>query len=713
VNVFYFLYWVNPNLKAEKHPMKVSVSSEFKKIAGQAITSIILFVFTYLALVALAAALMAASVYLGILIILLKPSFITLALGLGLAGMGVFVLFFLVKFIFKKHVTDRSHLVEIHREQHPELFAMIQSIVDKVQTSFPKKVYLSADVNAAVFYDSSFWSMFLPIRKNLQIGVGLINAVTVAEFEAILAHEFGHFSQRSMKVGSYVYNVNQVIYNMLYDNSGYQSVISKWASVSEWFSIFVKIGIYIIMGIQWVLKKLYDAVNLNYMKLSREMEFHADEVAANVSGSKPLATSLLRLDLANHSYQSVINFYNEKIAASVKTDNIYPQQKYVLGFLGKEDKLSFENNLPNVTVNHLSRYNKSKLTISDQWASHPASEDRVRKLEKLNISTINHDNRPAGRLFHEIAAVEKQLTEKLFSGIKYEKEASNTDVENFVQEFTKEYESATFDPLFNGYYNGKHPNHFDIEETRKEIGAVNDIEQLFSDDAVDMVYTSTSMERDIETLKLIAGENHSIKSFDYNGNKYTPQDCNTVLSLVEKELKETKEKILKNDKAIFIYFYNRAQNAGKDGELKQLYSSYFALDRFTDEMIEKMQPVREGIQFTFEETSYDLIHIAMDRLSSLETDFKERFKQILNRSDYQSQITTEMRDNFTKYIAFEGKYFNGVAYDSESLSLLYNAINHFQAILSGGFLKKKKELLNYQAQLEKDAEASWSSRKVS
>ena len=47
------------------------------------------------------------------------------------------------------------------------------------------------------------------------------------EFKAILAHEFGHFSQRSMKVGSYVYYVNQVIFNMLYDNDSFDKMIQK------------------------------------------------------------------------------------------------------------------------------------------------------------------------------------------------------------------------------------------------------------------------------------------------------------------------------------------------------------------------------------------------------------------------------------------------------------------------------------------------------
>ena len=50
-----------------------------------------------------------------------------------------------------------------------KLFSLIEEIVVKVNTDFPKKIYLSTEVNAAVFYDSSFWSMFFPIKKNLLI----------------------------------------------------------------------------------------------------------------------------------------------------------------------------------------------------------------------------------------------------------------------------------------------------------------------------------------------------------------------------------------------------------------------------------------------------------------------------------------------------------------------------------------------------------------
>ena len=93
--------------------------------------------------------------------------------------------------------------IRITKEKEPALFQLIEETYQQVGAPAPKHVFLTTDVNAFVSYDSSFWSMFLLVKKNLTIGLGLINSTTVSEFKSILAHEFGHFSQRSMKVGSY------------------------------------------------------------------------------------------------------------------------------------------------------------------------------------------------------------------------------------------------------------------------------------------------------------------------------------------------------------------------------------------------------------------------------------------------------------------------------------------------------------------------------
>lgn len=142
--------------------------------------------------------------------------------------------------------------------------------------------------------------------------MGLINTQTEQEFKAIISHEFGHFSQKTMKVGSYVYNVNHIISNMLFENEGFGNMSQKIASY-RYMGFFVVIAHYIIKGIQWILVQLYKVVNLNYLALSRELEFQADEIAANIVGAKAVETSLLRLNLADIAMHGVLNFYGGKI----------------------------------------------------------------------------------------------------------------------------------------------------------------------------------------------------------------------------------------------------------------------------------------------------------------------------------------------------------------------------------------------------------------
>jgi Zn-dependent protease with chaperone function len=196
-------------------------TAQYKREAFKAVLSILLFIIVYFALFVLSIGLVALCVYLGVMLMLVKIHWLTILLGLGLIGCSVMVLVFQVKFLFASSKTDESDSIEITESDHPKLFQSIRSLSERIGTPMPKKVFLSPDVNAAVFYNSSFWSMFLPVRKNLKIGMGLVNAVNVSQLEAVIAHEFGHFSQRSMKIGSWSYQVNRIIFDMLYNNNGF------------------------------------------------------------------------------------------------------------------------------------------------------------------------------------------------------------------------------------------------------------------------------------------------------------------------------------------------------------------------------------------------------------------------------------------------------------------------------------------------------------
>lgn len=677
---------------------EIQLSKEFKSQATKAIFAISVFIVTYLIMLLLAILLTGLCIVGGMSLIAIKPMFITIVLGIGLASVGVLILIFILKFIFKSHKIDRSHLIEIDEYQEPELFKMIEEIVQQVGTSFPKKVYLSSDVNASVFYDSSFWSMILPVKKNLQIGLGLINTTTKQELKAILSHEFGHFSQRTMKVGSYVYNLNQVIFNMLYDNESYERLIQRWSDVSGYFSIFVLIAVRINEGIQWVLRKLYGVVNRNYLGLSREMEFHADEIAASVTGYEPLKTSLLRMNLADNSFNNVLSFYDGKISEKIKSENVYKDQTEVIYCLSELQGLTITNGLPDISLEEQSKFDKSKLVIKDQWASHPTTYDRIKRLEETGFSNKIDSDTLANEIFRGLADLQEKFTKKIFENVDYQGEAVSISSLKFVEQYRQEIFSNSFDRMYNGYYDYKNPISFDLNANGSRVNK-DSMEQLFSDEKVDWVYSSISLQGDIETLRNISDNLLSIKTFDYDGIKYKKTDAQGLVEKLKVELENVNEKIKMNDVGIYHYFETIEEKQSRQKELKSIYEALFTFDKNFDSKYDVYIKLLNELQFLNVTTTFEQIKANLTAIQPKEEVLKQEIKALLSDNVLTSEITPEVKDNLEKYVSKVWEYFDGTSYNDNNLSIFHRALHNYSFLLSRKYFLMKKALLNYQKEL--------------
>lgn len=674
--------------------MNVQVSSSFKKMTGKAVFAIVLFIITYLILLCLAVGMTILCVMGGIALIAAKPMVITIGLGIGMASLGFFILIFLFKFLFKQHKIDRSHLIEISELEEPKLFSFIREIVNEVQTDFPKRIYLSSDVNACVFYDSNFWSMIFPIRKNLQIGLGLVNTISEQEFKAILAHEFGHFSQRSMKVGSYVYNVNEVIFNLLYDNESFDKMIQKWANISGYFSIFVSIAVKIIHSVQWVLRKMYDFVNVSYLALSREMEFHADEIAANVAGYLPLKQSLLRIDLADNAYNTVLKYYDGKIPENIKSKNIFKEQLFVMNYLATQSNLSFKNNLPIVSETELNKYNKTKLVIKNQWASHPSTEERIRALELTNIHKIGIDM-PAILLFENEERIQEKLSEKLFSEVSYTESAISLDFETFKSDYLQTYNTNSFPVEYNSYYDNKNPIEFDINGIT-DFNISETMETLFSRERIEMIYDFIALENDKHVLTNISNKQYDLKSFDYDGQKYKSTEAQILIPKIEIDQNIIKEKLKQNDLNIYKFFYHKANNKGTAHILQKKYINFFKQDSEYDHKIELYNNISEATGFISVATPNEQIIQKLKNLQSLELELKTQIRLLLDDEILKNDIIQEMKENFENYSSKEWEYFNGETYNDNNLQIFFAAANDYNYLLSRKYFLTKLDLLQFQ-----------------
>ena len=675
--------------------MKIQESVGFQKQVKKTLISIFIFIVVYLFLLAITIGVNIFFGYIGIWSIINYPNILTIGLGLGLIAAGLTTLFFLIKFIFGSNKTDTSDLIEITEAEQPELFAMIDELVSEIKTDFPQKVFLSHNVNASVFYNSSFWSMFLPVRKNLQIGIGLINSLTKQELKAILAHEFGHFSQRSMKVGSYVYNVNNIIYNMLYNNESINSIQNKMANLSGYIALTLYISTFSIRGIQTILQKLYDYININYMALSREMEFHADAVSVNVSGSKALADGLLRISFANYSFDTATYFYERKMSENFLPQDIYQDQKSVSLFLAKKNKYEIVNGFPQITIDAGAKYNKSKLNIEDQWASHPSTEDRVNAINKLNVLVDHENDGPAIEILRNREELLEKVQKLLFSELKHEGLINHLNNSEFQSQYEIDYYKNEFDEIFNEFYTYNNPLVHDFSEINFD-SEITPINELFSDKNVELSFEVNSLLNDKLTLEDISNKTYKLKTFDYDGIKYKAKEAGNILKQVEAIYNEKLSELNAINKRVFESFYQMALVSNKEYDLRNVYNKFKELDDVFDEKYQFYFEISNKYAFIYQQQEMSSIVTQLSNNKPLEKKLKDEISEFLKSDEIKAELSPEILKYLTHFTENELLYFYGSSYDDSNLGYLFTAMQQYHLLLSRSYFIQKKKLLNLQ-----------------
>ncbi len=646
-------------------------SPAFKKEAVKTLAAILVFIVVYILLLILALALAAACIYCGVMLVVNVPKWITILIGGGLVGLGVMVCIFLVKFIFDKTKEDLSDSIEITAGDEPALVEFIYSVAEQTGTKKPKRIFISHDVNACVFYNSSFWSMFLPVKKNLKIGLGLVNGINVGEFKAVMAHEFGHFSQRSMKLGSFVYNVNHIIFNMLFKNTGYTNTLQSFANIHGVFSIFAQITAKIVQAIQWVLRQMYKIVNLRYMGLSRQMEFHADLVAATVSGSNNIVSSLKRIELADACFQSTLSTYDKLWKENKRAGNIYEDHRSVLHYFARANKFDIVEGLPVLTKDHGSGPGQ-RVNIKDQWASHPSTLEREAYLNNFNLqSTINETS--AWSLIKNADQLKENLTQHIYRNIDAGKEKIILDNEDFNSVYNTEMELASLPGIFNNYYNDRTIAAFELPEN-DTVPAGTAFADVFMQEVEQLPGLIKSIESDISILKLIKSGEVTSRTFDFDGVKQHRKKASVNISHLETELSQKKDMLAAADKEMYRFFYYRAVGVSSESavELKENYNSYFKMRKEADEYLLFLQSFVNLIQSVYQALPNNEIIALIKKIKTEESKLKTQIEIWQQRGAFKNDLVLLKEVN--DFIKSDRAYFSGTSYFDHELAQLNTII---------------------------------------
>lgn len=673
-------------------------SATFKKEVKNVLTSIILFFIVYGLLMLLSVALAIGCLYAGGFVIVNSGHILGIIAGLGIVSIGIMVFIFLIKFIFSVKKHDESGTIPLTEKEQPHLFQFIRQLTADTQTQFPKKIVLSPEVNACVYYNDSFWSMLFPVKKNLQIGLALVNSLTLSEFKAVMAHEFGHFSQRSMKLGSFVYHVNKAIYNMLYENKDFGNFIGKWGSLHWAIGIFVWVTIQLVKGIQYILQVMYGFINKNYMGLSREMEFHADAVAASVSGSNNLVTALRKTEISDICYQSVIQKADEWLADNYRLENVYSNHDEVMIKYAATNNLPLQNATPVPDETFFKNFQLHKVNIKNQWASHPPREEREAHLQQLNVDAVK-DDQPAWVIFTDAELLQKKLTEQLYRTIPDHHEKETLNAAAFKERYLHDVANFSLPADYNGFYDDRQVNEMDIEaiyNLPEDTSA--DFNYLFSDEMTGLIKSLTGNEYDAVLLKAIVDKQIETKTFDYDGEKMENDAAPELLKKLNSEITRQKEQLQKHEEKIVSFFYHATKKHSHEAAaaLKEKYLTHFtnrkkAADFMStgNRIINLMEPLLAGQSVQIEEANI----MARSLMAETET-IKPLIRHWVSLSLFSNK--KEIEKKATDFLQADYHYFSGTSFFDNELSTLHQLVNE-TAIGIGTFqLKSFKSILEYQ-----------------
>jgi Zn-dependent protease with chaperone function len=161
--------------------------------------------------------------------------------------------------------------VRLKREESPDIFALADELADKLEAPRPHVIQVDADFNASLAQVPRL-GPFGWQRNYLTLGLPLMQALTPAQFRAVLAHELGHLSGNHGRFGSWIYRVRLT----------WVQLLTRLEREEHWGSfLFTKF-------VNWYAPYF----NAYSFVLARRHEYDADRASARLTGGREAAVAL-------------------------------------------------------------------------------------------------------------------------------------------------------------------------------------------------------------------------------------------------------------------------------------------------------------------------------------------------------------------------------------------------------------------------------------
>jgi len=244
-------------------------------------------------------------------------------------------------------------------KRFPVLFSEIEKVAYQTRQPMPADVYLVPDINAFVAERGGF--LGFGRRRVMGIGFPLIHLVTVDELNAVLAHEFGHYFGGDTALGPWIYKTREAIIRTTVNVAR----SNRWLYIP--FEAYAKMFLRVTNSV------------------SRQQEFRADILAADIAGSAATISGLQKV----HKYGYAFNVFFQKEYAPVIDAGYKPPMLEGFQTFLKAPKITEA-----VNKSYEQQLNEG---VTGPYDSHPSLKERIAALKSYSTGAAVNDN-PASSL---------------------------------------------------------------------------------------------------------------------------------------------------------------------------------------------------------------------------------------------------------------------------------------------------------------------------
>ncbi len=442
---------------------------------------------------------------------------------------------------------------EFTSAEAPALFEVIRNVAEQVGCKTPKHVYISNDTNASASFDATIVSIFYPTPKNLTIGADLFTGMNISELKSILAHEFGHFSQKTMHVGSCAMAAEYLC-------NEYMDVIVSQRTGNVVYYVFLCVNWYL-------LKLLSKGIHATFRSLARRMEFDADEIAASVAGTNVYVSAFCKVSALTYQYEQ----FNRVLATlSDEGIQVYNRQECHNIWWKQFPHNSAFDVTPSVLMTKKPHINKGYITIIDKDDTHPTDESRIDNIISMHYPDKQVDYTPSIAVFPAIIWDKQKSANLETRDWQY---YDNAQFAAYNEHLAKNYCKGDLGELINRKISG-----FDIDAIVPTIGI--SLPKSGKDKRIIADYKAACC--DEETCRYLEKGLLSYSVLFYKGEKV--KSVSLLRNALQEDISSLTDEVIRIDEQIATYLLANCANDAEQNKVRTLYKDIFQFQDIQSEL---------------------------------------------------------------------------------------------------------------------------------